>query len=235
MCHKGRLKPGRMYSLTLESCITSEYILESSCLPVPRKIPRWEQCTLDFTSKYLYLLDVLLQYSLKKQSWLLGVRLAKGSWDFFTGKTEPMNLSCENVMLHSHSPGFGSFTKALSCHCSSILLLTNCPVTFRTDKFFDRALCLYSGIWVKGKVALETGMTVFSRQCALLIVFLEPKTQQKSLDLTSVCPRVFPPSPVHLHYYHAKALVPELFTAYLESSRQELLSLDPAALFLLGL
>lgn len=23
MCHKGRLKPGRMYSLALESCITS--------------------------------------------------------------------------------------------------------------------------------------------------------------------------------------------------------------------
>lgn len=64
---------------------SSEYqILGSSCLPVLMMISAWEECTLDFASKYLYLL-CFYSSTLSKNScgYCSLIKLAKGSWDFF--------------------------------------------------------------------------------------------------------------------------------------------------------
>lgn len=52
-CHKGRLKPGRMHSLALESCITSIIRVphpREQLLPVLMMTLGWEECTLAFAS-----------------------------------------------------------------------------------------------------------------------------------------------------------------------------------------
>lgn len=128
------------------------HVLEYSCLPVLMMIPGREQCTLDFASKYLYVRCSVTAVFCQKTVVAAGswINSRKGSWDFLffedTAEEEHQWI-WELLEWNAPQPRPCLWKPHLYSYSPKPCLATvaPCPVTFRTDKFFDHALCLYSG------------------------------------------------------------------------------------------